>query len=399
MRPAYLALSADGLRAWAVAAALIATSGPALAEWPTAGGDDGAIIRVTTLADSGPGSLRAALATGGRRRIVFEVGGEIVLKQPLVTRSPYATIAGETAPSPGISILGDKLQIRASEIIVRDIRIRVGELPGSNPSARDGISIDLGPNDAPVRNILIDHCSIAWAVDEGIGIWGEGVSNIRIRRTIVAETLRRSIHPKKRHSMGMLVGKGARNIVVEANLFISNEYRNPVVDAGVSAVVANNLIYNPGTSAFHVYGKPGGGPTDVSVVGNVVVAGPDTHDFLRSFDHGVDAGSRIYFHDNSAIGTKAFFAGEGAGRKGRDPVPFVDSPPIWFDWITVLPSASVPAAIARDVGARPTDRDSTDNRLLSELAAGGGAIRDTPADPRLVVPRPLPESGDATDGQ
>ena len=64
--------------------------------------------------------------------------------------------------------------------------------------------------------------------------------------------------------------------MIEDNAFISNQYRNPVIDAGVSAVVVNNLIYNPGTNAFHIYGKPDAGPTLVSVVGNLVLAGPDT---------------------------------------------------------------------------------------------------------------------------
>ena len=365
---------------------------PALAEWPTEGGDRGPDIPVTTLADSGPGSLRAALSMGGRRHIVFQVGGEIMLKKPLTIYNPYVTIAGETAPSPGISILGDKLQIRASEVIVRGIRVRVGEKPGSGASARDGISIDLGPKGARVKNVLVEHSSVAWAIDEGIGVWGEGVSNVRIRNSIIAETLRRSIHPKVKHSMGMLIGKGAQNVVIERNLFVSNEYRNPVIDAGVSAVVLNNLIYNPGTNAFHIYGKPDAGPTLVSVVGNVVIAGPDTHDFLRSFDHGVDPGSEIYFSDNRATGATAFSTSEGAGKRGKDPVPFVDKPPLWFDWLTVLPTQDVEAEIAATAGARPGDRDAVDRRLVEDLKARSGAIRDMPGDPRLAVSRPPPKA-------
>ncbi len=382
---------------WAVPLAfLIVASQPCLAEWPTEGGDGGATIKVTTLADGGPGSLRAALSMGGRRRIVFEVGGEIFLTKQLPIYNPHVTIAGETAPSPGITILGDKVQIRANDVILRDIRVRVGELPGSGPSARDGISIDLGAHGAKVANIMVDHCSVAWAIDEGIGVWGEGVRNVRIRRSIIAETLRRSIHPKITHSMGMLIGKGAQNIVVEDNAFISNQYRNPVIDAGVSAVVVNNVIYNPGTNAVHIYGKPDAGPTLVSVVGNLVLAGPDTGKFLRSFDHGVDPGSKIYFRDNIAKGTTAFSQSERAGKQATDPVPFVDTPPIWFDWITVIPTDALVGNITADVGARPDDRDATDKRLIAEIAAHGGAIRDMPGDPRLQAARPLPKPPKAT---
>ncbi|CAN5178871.1 pectate lyase [soil metagenome] len=376
---------------------LVAASVPGQAEWPTDGGDAGDVIHVTTLADSGPGSLRAALASGGRRKVVFDIGGEIFVKSPLVIYNGHLTVAGDTAPTPGITILGDKVQVRASDVILRHVRVRVGELPGSGASARDGISIDLGPKKAPVANITIDHCSVAWGIDEGIGIWGEGVSKVLVTHSIIAETLRASIHPKERHSMGMLVGKGARNIVIADNLFVSNQYRNPVIDAGVSAAVVNNLIYNPGINGFHIYGKPEAGPTDVSVVGNLLIAGPDTHAFLRSFDHGVNPGSRIYFHDNLAIGTKAFVTAERAGKVPTDLVPFVDAPPVWFDWLKPVPADSLEATLPAEVGARPTDRDATDRRLIAELAARGGAIRDLPGDPRLAVARPLPKPKDEGD--
>ena len=371
---------------WALPFAMLTLASQAsLAEWPTEGGDGGATIAVTTLADGGPGSLRAALSMGGRRHIVFKVGGEIFIKAPLTILNPNVTVAGETAPSPGITILGDKVRVRTSDVILRDIRLRVGELPGSSPADRRGIGIDNGDHGANVSNILIDHCSVAWGIDEDIDVWGEGIRNVLIRNSIIAETLRHSIHPKGAHSMGMLIGKGVQNVVVEDNFFISNQYRNPVIDAGVSAVVVNNLIYNPGTNAFHIYGKPDAGPTLVSVVGNLVVAGPDTGKFLRSFDHGVNPGSAIYFRDNQAIGTMAFSTKELAGKEATDPVPFANKPPIWFDWIKVIPTDQLPESIAANVGARPNDRDATDRRLLKEFAERGGAIRDAPDDPRLAA--------------
>ncbi len=353
---------------------------------------------MTTLEDGGPGSLRAALTAGGKRRIVFTVGGEIFLKKPLVIQKPFVTIAGETAPSPGISILGDELEIRTSHVIVRDIRIRVGELPGSNPESRDGISIDPARDKKPIGNILIDHCSVAWGIDENIGIWGKGVSNVLIRRTILAEALRSSIHPKNRHSMALLVGKGAENIVIERNLFAHNDYRNPLIDAGASAVVVNNVIYNPGKRGFHVYEKPEAGPTIVSVVGNLLIRGPDGKKPFPSFDKGVNAGSKIYYKDNQAIDAKAFNPEERAGGKDQKvAVPFVDSPPLWFDWIEVLPTDTLEEAILADVGARPSERDETDQRIISEVIDRSGKVRDTPTDERLQVARPLPETQSTED--
>lgn len=365
----------------------------AQAEWPTEGGDKGAVVEVTSLADGGPGTLRAALGQDRPRRIVFSVGGEIFLKEPLVVRHPHVTIAGETAPSPGISLIGDKLRIRTHDVIVRDIRLRVGEGPGSNAENRDGISIDSGGK-YRVGNILIDHCSIAWAVDENVSVWGDGISDVMIRRTIVAETLSKSIHPKGEHSMGLLVGTGASDIVVERNLLAHNMFRNPLIDAGASAVVLNNVIYNPGWSGFHVYDKPKYGPTIASVVGNVLIAGPDTRPTLSSFPKGINPGSRIYYDDNLVIGTKAFDPTEPNG-KTKGPAGFVDKPPIWFPWLEPLPSSKVEDAVLADVGARPSDRDATDRRIIAEVVARTGSIKDMPPDPRLRAPRPLKQSGDA----
>jgi hypothetical protein len=70
-------------------------------------------------------------------------------------------------------------------------------------------------------------------------------------------------------------------------------------------------------------------------------------------------------------------------------VPFVDTPPIWFDWIKPVPVDDVAATVTATVGARPTDRDEVDQRLLADFATRGGAIRDMPDDPRLRVARPL----------
>ena len=359
----------------------------ARAEWPTEGGDKGDVVKVVSLADSGPGTLRAALNQTGARRVVFDVAGEIFLRSPLVIRHPNITIAGDTAPSPGITLLADKLRVRTHDVIVRDIRFRVGELPGPNPSNRDGISIETGKDPGPVGNVLIDRCSVAWAVDETIAIWGQ-VNDVLIRRTIIAEGLSHSIHEKGEHSMGLLVGAGAQNIVVQQNLFADNMFRNPVIDAGASAVVVNNLIYNPGWSGFHVYAKPKYGPTMASVVGNVLIAGQDTHPRINSFPKGVNPGSRFYYNDNRAIGAEAFTTKERASVE--DPAMFVKQPPLWFDWIKVLPADQVEATVLAGVGARPDDRDPTDARLVAEVTSRTGSIKDTPDDPRLRVPRPLP---------
>jgi hypothetical protein len=364
---------------------------PARAEWPTTGGDDGAVVHVTSLEDSGPGTLRAALLGKNPRRIVFDIGGDIFLKSPLKIVAPFVTVAGETAPEPGISLLGDKVHIRTHDVILRNIRVRIGEKPGSNPSSRDGIAIE------PLKgksagNILIDRCSVAWALDENIGFWGEKIGNIRIRDSIIAEALRNSIHPKGAHSMGMLVSGSAKNVVIERNLFAHNVHRNPAIDAGASAMVVNNLIYDPIYTGFHIYGKEGRGPTLASVVGNVVVAGPSTQSkVLPSFAHGFSEGSKIYYDDNQAVGVRAFLSHEKPGRSSGRPAPLVETKPVWLQWLEPMPVDKVVTEVLAHVGPRPLD--ALDQRIIRETETRTGTVRDTPTDPRLQAPRPLSKSG------
>lgn len=385
LTPCLLAL-ALGLLALALAAltpsVFAADQAPALpmAGARTSGGDNGRLIKVTNLHDSGPGSLRQAVATPGARKIVFAVGGNIHLERSLIVDHPGMTIAGETAPSPGITLRGSTLRIKASDVIVRHLRIRVGDGPGEKPEDRDGIAILGSPKGTRiVENVLIDHCSVSWAIDEGISTWFDGVRNVTIRNSIVAETLNRSIHPKQPHSMGVLVGGKSRNVLIHRNLMAHNGFRNPVFSPDATGAVLNNLIYNPGFNAVHVYGGPADkGPTLMSVVSNLVIAGPSTRPAVKFFSkHGVTPGTRIYFAGNAAEGTAAF--------ETRSPEldalafnPLVPTPPVgWPKEIEVVPATALPSLLTPDVGARPWDRDATDTRILREMAARGGQIRDT----------------------
>jgi len=371
--------------------ALVSSSAIAAEAWPTEGGEQGQIVEVTSLADEGPGTLRDALARLGPRKIVFTIGGDIMLAKPLLIAEPAVTVAGETAPSPGISVLGDKIRIITHDVVLRHIRVRVGEVGKSKPGNRDGISIEGGHSDRPaVSRIVIDHCSIAWAVDEGLSIWGEDARDILISNTIVAETLRNSVHPKGDHSMGMMVGPGAQNVLIERNLLAHNVWRNPVIHGGASAVVLNNLIYDPRYAALHFYEHAGSGETLASAVGNVVIAGPDTRPELPALAKGINPGSQIFLDNNLSLGTRAFDRSERLPARVKAS-PFVEAPPIWFDALQPLKAADVEDAVLDDVGARPWDRDATDKRIVAEVRSRTGGIKDHPVDPRLVAP-PLPIS-------
>ncbi len=339
--------------------------------------EGGAELHVTTLAADGPGSLRAALETPGPRRIVFDVGGCIQLRQPLYVHHPYVEIAGETAPSPGITLAGAGLSIRTHDVVVQHLRVRVGDDPrGPAPDDRDGIQVS-GTRGAPAYNILIRHCSVSWAVDEGIGIWGEAVSDLTIQGCLIAENLSRSIHPEGEHSKGILVGDHAQRVAVVENLLAHNVERNPFLKGDVTAIVVSNVVYNPRELSIHLGDLEGSGPTRATIAGNVLVPGPDTR---------LTAWGVVQQPDGNAATRAALWGNRTLWGPLTLPWPYIDlqpftrqrTPPLWAEGLAERTPRELLAWTLANAGARPWDRDAVDQRLVAEVAARGGAIRDAP---------------------
>ncbi len=238
------------------------------------GGRGGDVIEVTNLNDDGPGSLRAAINSEGPRIVVFRTGGTIELQSTLEIINPFITIAGQTAPGGGITLKNRSsskgtLFVRTHDVVIRNLRSRPGP-PAERSSNGDAIEI-LGPD---AYNIIIDHCSFSWAIDEVVSTW-YAAHNITIQWSIIAEGLNCSKHEKGCHSMGMLLGsEGSGNISIHHNLFAHNHQRNPFIKTSGLVDVVNNVIYNPwGTPSV---ATDDFGEVQVNYIANYFKRGADT---------------------------------------------------------------------------------------------------------------------------
>ena len=208
----------------------------------TFGGRGGKVLTVTNLNDSGPGSFRWACEQGGARIVVFNVSGVIRLTSPIYVRAPYITIAGQTAPGDGIIIAGESFQVDTHDVIVRHMRFRRGETLVWHRED------SFGGN--PVGNIMIDHCSCEWGLDENISFYRhmfdlhdgkdkrkEPTVNVTIQNTISAKAL-----DTWNHSFGSTIG--GENTTFMRNLWADNTGRNPSIGWGGVFNFVNNVVYN-----------------------------------------------------------------------------------------------------------------------------------------------------------
>lgn len=208
----------------------------------TFGGRGGNVYVVTSLEDNGPGSLREACEKGGPRIIVFNVSGIIRLKTPLIIRAPYVTIAGQSAPGDGVCVAGESVWINTHDVLIRHMRFRRGE---TYVGRRDDA---IGGN--PVGNIMIDHVSASWGLDENMSMYRHmyndstgkaeekrGTVNITIQNSIFSEAL-----DTWNHAFGSTLG--GENCTFMRNLWANNAARNPSIGWNGLFNFYNNVVYN-----------------------------------------------------------------------------------------------------------------------------------------------------------
>lgn len=357
----------------------------------TTGGRGGKVIHVTTLADSGAGSLRAALNEKGPRIIVFDVAGIIELKSTLNIKNGDVTIAGQTAPGDGICLKNYAVQVSASNVIIRFMRFRMGDEAKQENDAIWG---------RYNRNIILDHCSMSWSTDECASFYAN--EYFTMQWCIMTESLRNSVHDKGKHGYGGIWG--GKDASFHHNLLSGHDSRNPRIDHPQiygdyvtthrgNVDYRNNAVYNWGSNStyggedghFNIVGnyyKPGPASSDrkyfvdayglyeksgvtyadeypaLYLSGNVHTA----HDYLSEAN---DA-SCIYWHNGASYGNYNSVLSaplEIAGSSGQDV-------------FTTTHSAADAFTRICEVGGASLSRDSVDERACSDAKSGKATFTD-----------------------
>lgn len=208
----------------------------------TFGGRGGKVYEVTSLADSGPGTLREACEAAGPRIVVFDVAGIIHLKTPIIVRAPYISIEGQSAPGDGVCVAGESFWINTHDVVIRYMRFRRGK---TDVGRRDDA---LGGN--PVGNVVVDHTSASWGLDENMSLYrhmydpGDGSTpkkfgtvNLTVQNSISSEGL-----DTYNHAFGSTMG--GENCTFVRNLWADNTARNPSIGWNGIFNFVNNVIFN-----------------------------------------------------------------------------------------------------------------------------------------------------------
>lgn len=360
------------------------------------GGDGGSIYRVTRLDDGldpntglpQAGTLRYAVNQTGVRRVLFSVAGTIHLTSELRIKTGSITIDGQSAPGDGICIADYPLVINADNVIVRFLRVRLGDV--SNTES-DAVSV----NNA--MGVVLDHLSCSWSVDECVSCYGN--ENFTMQYCIVSESLKESVHGKGSHGYGGIWG--GRNASFHHNLLAHHDSRNPRFDhdyvnhTHIGPIdFINNVVYNwGGNSAYGGEGSTkGGGGRHINFVNNYFKPGPSTKSGVQtrlvdpwtSCSNCVDAcgGSvsapKIYLVGNTMSGSAEVTSDNWKGSTKSQSVAGTTTR--WTNGLTALKNEQTAEAAYNTVLEKAgcsLRRDALDTRIVNDVKNGTGSLINT----------------------
>lgn len=335
----------------------------------TTGGRGGVVYEVTNLNDSGLGSFRDAVNRTGARTIVFRVSGTITLLSPLPIKNGNLTIAGQTAPGDGIAIRNNTVTVDADNVIIRFIRFRLGDEAQVVNDAIWG---------RERQNIIIDHCSLSWSVDETGSFYDN--KNFTMQWCILSESLYSSVHGKGNHGYGGIWG--GQGATFHHNLLAHHSSRNPRFNGArysnrpdLELVdFRNNVIYNWGSNSAY-----GGERGNHNIVNNYYKYGPATSSSKRNRILDAAAPSdaelgRWYINGNYVHGYPAITADNWAGgvqnvSSAQLAMIKVNEP---FNYAPVRTQTAEEAfvTVLDSVGAILPKRDAVDARIVNEARTG-----------------------------
>lgn len=352
------------------------------------GGTNISVYHVTNLNDSGSGSLRDAVSKSGRI-IVFDVSGTINLNKKLIVLGDNLTILGQTAPGDGITITGgDFIFEGRKNLIIRYLRVRPTDKNGGEPDGMGG---------RWTNNVIIDHCSTSWSVDETLTLYG-GTSELAppgshntVQYTISSESLRMSSHFKGAHGYGGIFGADMSSW--HHNLLAHHDSRSPRLDREIKKTdICNNVIYNWGqtNSVYgaepYSYNNKTKTPSEVNIVNNYYKYGPGTSKNLRSriFDvsnaYPNESKSLFYINGNyvyeSDLITNNNWKGVNNPNLADKSDSFINMADNSGDYnlSQLQTAADTYNTVLTNVGATLPKRDAIDARIISDVKNQTGRI-------------------------
>jgi hypothetical protein len=348
----------------------------------TVGGRGGKVFEVTNLNDSGEGSLRAAVEAEGPRTVIFRVSGTIDLKSSLRIKNPNITIAGQTAPGDGICIKRYPLMISADEVIVRYIRVRFGDESGNDSDA---------VSSRYTKNIIIDHVSASWSVDETMSIYH--CENVTVQWCIISESMFNSNHIKGSHGFGGIWG--SNNGSYHHNLLAHHSSRNPRFASGCGNTdYRNNVIYNWGNQSCYggekeQKGNPKFAFTNINMVANYYKPGPATRSGEVSYRianpstrDGAAGYGKWYVADNFMVGNATVSANNWDGgvqpQGGSSDIAGLRLDKPWPAMaINQQTAQEAYKSVLDNAGASLPKRDAVDARIVDETRNGYATYEGT----------------------
>lgn len=341
----------------------------------TIGGRCGVVYEVTNLNDAGEGSLRAGVEATGPRTIVFKISGTITLNSTLRIKNSYITIAGQTAPGDGICIRKWPLVIDANQVIIRYIRVRLGGESGDDADAVSGRFN---------KNIIIDHVSASWSVDETMSIYHG--DSLTVQWCIISESMCNSNHVKGSHGFGGIWG--ANNSTYHHNLLAHHSSRNPRFASGSQNTdFRNNVIYNWGyQSSYGGENEQQGDPkfvfSNFNMVANYYKPGPATIPGEVSYRivnpstrNGKDDFGKWYIADNVMEGNNAVTKDNwNGGVQPQGGKEFIEDLKLEKPWpsmpINQETAQNAFKSVLKNAGTTIPKRDAVDARIVEEVRNG-----------------------------